>query len=550
MKLKFILIIVLVVVAIFVVYKSFFVEKESPYNWVTLQRQNIIQKVSATGQVTSAKKIDMQFEIAGKISKLMVDTGDEIKTDDVLAVLETSELEAQVLEAEAARDVARANLDKLLTGVSKEETQVYQTAVDNAQIALDNAKTSLKNYENNLTAVQATAQQNLTSAYEDALNTLDDSYLKLYNAFQAAKTIQLAYFIKGDQESVTVIENKNKIEAAFNQTKIYVDKAKADPKNENIDQALSEVKKSLEDASSALAVIRQTCEAVSYNATVSAADKTSLDTQRTNISTALTNIVNAQQTIVSTKLTNETNINTAQTSVDTAQSSVKTAEGNLKSAKDKLAQITASPQQIDIDLGQAKLDQAEAALVKVRQQLVKASLVSPCDGTITDIKKEEGEQTRTTDSVVLMICKGEFQIEVDIPEVDIGKIKIQNPVEISIDAFPEDTFLGKVIKIDPAETIIQGVVYYKATIGFEGIDPRVKSGMTVDVDIICDSRENVLAVPQRTVFNKNGDKFVRVLEEKNVKEVKVETGIRGSEGEIEILSGLKEGEKVITFIKK
>jgi len=78
----------------------------------------------------------------------------------------------------------------------------------------------------------------------------------------------------------------------------------------------------------------------------------------------------------------------------------------------------------------------------------------------------------------------------------------------------------------------------------------VKSGMTVDVDIICDSRENVLAVPQRTVFNKNGDKFVRVLEEKNVKEVKVETGIRGSEGEIEILSGLKEGEKVITFIKK
>jgi len=550
MKLKFILIIVLVVVAIFVVYKSFFVEKESPYNWVTLQRQNIIQKVSATGQVTSAKKIDMQFEIAGKISKLMVDTGDEIKTDDVLAVLETSELEAQVLEAEAARDVARANLDKLLTGVSKEETQVYQTAVDNAQIALDNAKTSLKNYENNLTAVQATAQQNLTSAYEDALNTLDDSYLKLYNAFQAAKTIQLAYFIKGDQESVTVIENKNKIEAAFNQTKIYVDKAKADPKNENIDQALSEVKKSLEDASSALAVIRQTCEAVSYNATVSAADKTSLDTQRTNISTALTNIVNAQQTIVSTKLTNETNINTAQTSVDTAQSSVKTAEGNLKSAKDKLAQITASPQQIDIDLGQAKLDQAEAALVKVRQQLVKASLVSPCDGTITDIKKEEGEQTRTTDSVVLMICKGEFQIEVDIPEVDIGKIKIQNPVEISIDAFPEDTFLGKVIKIDPAETIIQGVVYYKATIGFEGIDPRVKSGMTVDVDIICDSRENVLAVPQRTVFNKNGDKFVRVLEEKNVKEVKVETGIRGSEGEIEILSGLKEGEKIITFIKK
>jgi HlyD family secretion protein len=550
MKLKFILIVVLVVVAIFVVYKSFFGEKELPYDWITLQRQNIVQKVSATGQVTSAKKIELQFEIAGKISKIIVDTGDEVKAGDVLATLETSELETQVSEAEAARDVAKANLNKLLTGASKEEIQVYQTAVDNSRIALDNAEISLKNSENNLAIVQATAQQNLVSAYEDALNILDDSYLKIYNALQTVKTIQLTYFIKVDQESVTVIENKNKIEADFDQAKIYVNKAKTDPKNENIDEALSEVKKSLEDTFSALTIIRQTCEAVSYRGVISNTDKTSLDTQRTNISTALTEITNGQQTIFSTKLTNETNINTAQTSVDTAQSAVKTAEGNLKSAQDKLAQITAPPRQIDIELEQAKVNQAEASLMQAKQQLTKAIIKSPCDGQITDIAKEQGEQVRVTDTVVAMICKGNFQIEVDIPEIDIGKVKIQNPVEISIDAFPEDKFLGKVIKIDPAETIIQGVVYYKATVNFEVFDPRIKSGMSADVDIICDSRENALAVPSKAIFSKDGDKFVRILEGKNVKEIKVETGIRGSEGEIEILSGLKEGEKVITFIKK
>ena len=106
------------------------------------------------------------------------------------------------------------------------------------------------------------------------------------------------------------------------------------------------------------------------------------------------------------------------------------------------------------------------------------------------------------------------------------------------------------IKIEPAETIIQGVVYYKVTVGFDEPDERMKSGMTANVDIITETKENVLAVPQGAVLAKDGQKMVRILEGKDIKEVKVETGIRGSRGEIEILSGLKKGDRVITFIKK
>ena len=61
------------------------------------------------------------------------------------------------------------------------------------------------------------------------------------------------------------------------------------------------------------------------------------------------------------------------------------------------------------------------------------------------------------------------------------------------------------------------------------------------------SRENVIAVPQRAIIRKNGDQFVRIADDESFREVKVETGLRGSDGNIEIISGISEGDKVITF---
>ena len=82
------------------------------------------------------------------------------------------------------------------------------------------------------------------------------------------------------------------------------------------------------------------------------------------------------------------------------------------------------------------------------------------------------------------------------------------------------------------------------------IDERVKSGMSADVTIETDKRENVLSVPYRAIVYKDSKRFVRILQGKEMQEIEVEIGLKGSEGEIEIISGLNEGDKVITFIKK
>ncbi len=553
MKLKLILVFTLILGIVIGSYKYFFKDRNLPYDFTLVKRGNIIQKISANGQVTPTKEVNLQFEIQGKIQTIKVKVGEIVKRGQILATLDTSELNIQISEAQAARDIARAKLDKILAGASKEEIKIYETAVENARIALENAQISLKNAKQDLADTKIKAENDLNQAYEDALNTLDDSYLKIYNTYNVVDSIQRTYFVTSNQEDFKVKDNKEIIKKAKERAKLYLDTAKDNPTTKNIDSALSEMKDALDAIYRALVVIRDICEKSTYRNKVSSTDKTSLDNQKSYINSAYASIVSAQQIISSTKLNNQLSINAAQAKLDSAQNAVKTAEGNLESAQAKLAKIKAPPQEADVALARAQLNQAEAFLSKVEHQLTKASLIAPCDGIITEIKKEEGEQVQTmiADPVISLLCLGKFQIEVDIPEADITKIKLGDPVEISLDAFPDEIFTGKVIKIDPAETIIQGVVYYKITVGFDKIDERIKSGMTADVEIITKQKENVLLIPQRAVLIKNGKKIVRVLDNKGkIKEVEVETGIRGNEGEIEILSGLKEKDKVITFIKE
>jgi multidrug efflux pump subunit AcrA (membrane-fusion protein) len=100
--------------------------------------------------------------------------------------------------------------------------------------------------------------------------------------------------------------------------------------------------------------------------------------------------------------------------------------------------------------------------------------------------------------------------------------------------------------------MIEGVATYKITMQFVKKDERLKSGMTANIDILADERENVFYVPQRAVLSKNGDKMVKILSDEKsgaITEVAVKTGLRGSDGNIEITDGIREGDKVITSEK-
>ncbi len=534
-KPKIIIFIILVVIISGGLYKIFFSKNDNNYSFAQVERRDIVQEVSAIGEVKKGDEINLGFEETGKIEKIYVEVGEQVKEGQKLIKLSTDQLSIQLSEAKAALKLAQAQLNKLLAGATPEEIQIAQTAVDNAKISLENAQKDLEN-------AKTKAEENLRSAYDDALNALDSADIKVSAAASDVDLIQRTYFTSNDQDSINVKEQKSIINDAKVQIETYLNTAKQNPTDENIDLAVLKTKTFLEKIYNALDSVRKTCEKPAWRNVVSSTYKTYLDNDKTYINTSLSNVINSQQTISLTKITNKSSIDSAQAAVDSAQ-------GALKSAQDELALKLAQPRQEDIDFYQAKLDQAKAKVRLLENQIYKATLRSPVEGQVVKISKEIGEQVLVGETVVVLIPSNPFQIKVDISEVDIGKIKLGNPAKITLDAFPGVEFSGKVVEIDPAQTIIAGVVYYKTKVSLDSSREGIKPGMTANVDIITDSRSNVLAVPSRAVIENNHKKFVRIPSKKGYKLVEVSVGLKGSDGYIEILSGLKEGDKVITFLK-
>lgn len=596
-KKKIIIISVIVIVAGWGGYQFFKKPKQALYDFVVAEKGSIIQEVSVTGTVTPAKKIDLQFQTQGEIKEIKIKVGNQVKAGDELVKLDISELNSQLLDKQASLELAKAKLDQLLAGASQEDIKLAQTAVLNAQDNLNKTKESatkdvasseasvasaqvtLDNNNQNLIDVKNDAEQSLDNEYKSAFNELNDAYLKADEAmaylddvfadYPDGYLLDTCFSYNNNQTKAEAEMQKSKANNALVKIDATNDKLSLDSSRTNIDAALVEFKTELESISLSLKLTSDILDkSISLcSDKVISTIKTNINTSRTNLNTSLASIRSAEQDVSTIKNTNQTNINAAQAKVDSSQASLESAkqslaatqaktdsqlsvaEGQVKTAQDQLALKKAPARQTDIALYQAQIKQAQANVSYLVEQISKNTLLSPIDGIITYIEGEIGEIAKVGQNVISLISLNNFQIEADISEADIAKVAIDNPAEITLDAFGENKWSGKVISIDPAEKLISGVVYYKTTFDFDNFDKRVSSGMTANLIITTATKENVLVVPQRAVIEKNSHKIVRVLINGEMKEQTVETGLRGSLGEIEITSGLKEGDKVITFIK-
>jgi len=513
MNKKIILIIIVIVLVTIGVYQVFLKEKKLEFTLVEVVRGDIVQEIFESGQVRKGEKINLVFENAGKIEKIYVEVGDEVKAGQELAKLDTSNLYIQLQEVQTGLELAQLNLNKLLAGASPEEIKITETQLENAQIALEIAKENLKN------------------SYETAITVLDASQPQIYNALDFVKEFVREYITIYDEDGRTIMRARDEIERAEAEAKLYLGIAKESSKeNEDVETALLIMKNSLEAAFNSLETIREIADkSVVYREKVSTDDKASLGTLKTNINGALTNVIGAQQTISSMK------------------SNVETAQTKLQEAESRLDLVKAEIRQVDIDLHQAQIRQAQTRVQFYENQIQQSKLISPTAGKIIEIKKRIGElvQPISQDAVIVVLPIAPYEIKVDIYEEDVIEISVGNSVDITLVAFPDKKIEGRVILISPAEKIVDGVVYYEITIGLEEVSEEVKPGMTADVNIKTAVRQNVLSVPEDVIQIKDGKTIVEVFKNGQIQERDIEIGLMGSNDMVQVLSGLEEGEKVI-----
>ena len=567
---KIIIGLTIVAVIVLIGYFSFGGKKEATYQTMRVERTTVSQEVNVTGRVKAAQAVDLYFERSGRVSQIKMKVGDQVQAGAVLISLDASEIAAELSRTnsaissaqaseqqnKAAVETQQAKLDQLKLGTRPEELQIVETQLNNAKKALDDAKTSLA-------ATQAKADADIKSLYEGIRDLLNDALLDAEDAvykqtddlfMDESSSPKLSYTTSNSQAKIDAENsrsNMNSVLSAFSAIVTSLGTSQSD-----LDSALISSLAKLRSVSDFLDTVAETLNAsTSLSATTSATYKGYVNTARANINTQISAVISRQESISTQKATNAVSISTAQTKVNDAERAVTLAEDQLrlKQAGATAEELRAQEAQLlsakaNLAAAKAAVQQAVASRDNVQAQLNKTVLATPFAGIVTQVDIKIGEIVSPTVSAISLISESLYQIEADIPEADISKVKIGYKAAVTLDAYGDEVvFAASVISIDPAEKLIEGVATYRTVIQFDKNDERIKSGMTANVVIAGEKKENILAVPQRVVVTKGGFKKVKLVEGDNIREVEVETGLRGTDGNIEITKGLNEGDIVVVY---
>src|SRR5438105_5559255 len=199
------------------------------------------------------------------------------------------------------------------------------------------------------------------------------------------------------------------------------------------------------------------------------------------------------------------------------QATVTQAEGDLANAQAalELAKVNATgiqelfakknSAQADVDQAMANLHQAEAnvkikrgALDKAEADLDHCTITSPVDGEVISRNVDVGQTVAASlqAPVIFMIANDltKMQIDANVAEADVGVVVVNQAVDFTVDAFPNQVFHGQVVQVRNAPITVQNVVTYDTVIGVSNPELKLKPGMTANVSIIIAHRDDVLLI--------------------------------------------------------
>jgi len=551
-----------------------FAPEKPEYITATAKKGDLIQTVEAVGTVISEKDLSLKFPVTGVVHKVLVKEGDTVEAGKVLAILRNDSLQADLSSASAQYQSALADLRELKEGTRPEEIAVSEAEVENKRAALSAAQTTLQNAERNLersrtklTELQREADVSLSghvatagSVISQELTDIDNSLHELDDDFDTTVVSNAVDFSARVEYEVYV---QQRLQASQKLAQAMRGSSPGDFKQAitNLEAARSAALLAASAANKAYSIILSLPTTYYFTTAVKETYKDSAASERNSIQSSLNDIddeikvVRDASASFGTKIASEeASMTTAQGTKDAALSDITTYETSLRIQEAQLALKKAGARQADIDSARAKLNQASADVKRAKAKLDDTILEAPIAGRITKVNLKEGEFTgdfTDTDRSITMLGMSPYRVELYTSEIDIPKVQYEQEGGMELDAYPGHDFLLRVTEIDPAATIIDGVPKYRIKLDFlENEEESLKIGMTGDVDIITDMQKDVVSVPGRAVIkNALGQKIIRILHGTTVEERTVVTGME-TDSDVEVMSGVEEGEEVIILIKQ
>ena len=184
----------------------------------------------------------------------------------------------------------------------------------------------------------------------------------------------------------------------------------------------------------------------------------------------------------------------AQSEADKSRALVNTSVEAVKAVQ---AQVGVA--QAQVKTAQANVAQRDAALAQARIDLDRTRITSPVNGIVIKRAIERGQTVASSlqapELFVIAQNLSDMQVDASIDESDVGRLRAGQKASFTVDAFPGQTFEGDIRQVRKAALNVANVVTYVAVVGFSNEGGRLLPGMTANVRVVTDQRENVLKVP-------------------------------------------------------
>jgi HlyD family secretion protein len=525
-----------------------------PLTTVDVKRGTLVITVTSSGTITLPQiaKLGFSGAVSGSqagnaiLSELNVSMGSHVTRGQVIARLDTSDQERELLRLQNNLDTAILTLEKAKQPLYKpEEIAKAEDAVVTAKANLVVAEEALKKARNpytendfaraegdvrNARIALANAEQELEATIRSQTIAVQDA---MENVIRLQKLLDQGPYRSGSTQSTTSVTEFDVYKANEN---LLVIRTQAE-------SAISKAKNDVAKARDALAAAEFT-----FNDMLSKKEGDPLE-----IAQKESSLVNARVAVAN-------------------------AERTLSLMKEP-------PDPIDIKLKEAQVTTARLQVEDAKRQLEKCTIIAPFDGIVGDFKAKVGDTIQPGSFVIPVVDTTLARVDAYVEEYDVNSVRVGMPAVITIDAIRGQTFSGVVDAISPVSTVQQGVVRYaitikiqvagstgatsaprtpagssgsRATIGggqpagrqsvsadvSSGAGSELKDGMSATARIIINQKDNVLLVPNRALMFQSGVQKVQVLANGEVRDRVVKTGMTSDEY-TEITEGLSEGDKVV-----
>ena len=522
---------------------------------VPVEAQNLTVRITSSGTVQPVQRVNLSPKGSGRIAELFVEQGDKVEAGQIIARMESRDVEAQLQQSKARETSAIAKLAKIEAGNRSEDIASAQARLDQAEASLAQLKAGSRVEE--VAGARARLQQSQAG-------------------LQKLRT--------GSR-----VEEVSQGRAKLAQAQARLADAQTGSSKQEIAQAQSQIESSKAQAELTAQRVKRNQPLVEEGALA----KDKLDELIKENRTAQAKVTESERRLQQLQENRLSQIQQLQAAVQVEQQGLKQlqngtrseeitkAEAEVAETKSKLAQLENGNRPEEIakaqaavaeaksqlavqengsrpeEIAQAKADLAEVqAQVRYQEvQLEDTKVRAPFAGVITQRYAIQGafvtpatsasEATSATSTSIVALAR-DVEVLAKVPEADISQIKPGQEVEIVADAYPDKVFKGKVKLIAPEAVKERDVTLFQVRVAIDTGKESLQSGMNVDLKFVGQKLSNALVVPTVAIVTNKGQTGVLIPDEKKQPKFKAVTVGSTIGNKIQILEGAKAGDRVFT----